>query len=314
MTLFLRLYVITCTALLSGYALADDNNDIYQSIQLGITQQSQLFEFNDTSSSSTRLNVWGSRIQYQVGKGPWNLIMDYHQGDASDEDTHSIEPYSLDFETKSYGAFIEYNLENIWLAMGFNNSEDATNYRVDTSDQNEFKDDNQINYQSITLESGYIHYTQSGQFSAALGLSQQQVKEKQYTETNSGNNGQASASQIDEYTINEDGILTSLTLSYGHFFPLSQSFQLALNAGLRREITLSGDGRIQQPSRNLDGPNSNQSSSDEELQSTSQSASTSQQAHISLQHKRGSISLNLDKLSDQSFAHSYFSAALSIYF
>ena len=308
MTQFLHPYVAICTALLSSYALADDNNDIYQSIQLGVTQQSQLFEFNDTSNSSTRLRVWGSRAQYQIGKGPWNLIVDYHQGEASDNDSNNTQSYTLDFETKSYSGFIEYYLENIWLAIGFNNSEDTTNYRFNTdrslpdNEQDNFRDFSQVVYRSTTFEGGYIHYTQSGQFAVTGGISQQQVEEEiQHTEL-INNNGQPSLSKIDE-----DGILTSLNLSYGHFFPLSQSVQLALNAGLRRDITLSGDGRIQQSSRN-------QTPSSEEMKSTSQSASTSQQAQVSLQHQQGNISLNVDKLSDQSFAHSYFSAALSIYF
>ncbi len=294
MTLFLRSCTVIAAALISGHVLADENNAIYQSIQVGITQQSQLFEFSDDNNSDTRLNVWGNSVQYQIGKGPWNLIADYHQADA--RNTSNQQRYELDFQTQSVGLFVEYYLENTWLALGYSGSEDTTDYNL-----NKY---NQITYQSFIIESGYIHYTQSGQLAATWGVTRQYVEE----DTEFNNNGQPTTLQIDE-----DGILTSLTISYGHFFPLSDALKVAINAGVRREITLSGDGRIQQSTRQ-GGPGSTQTSTSEELQSTSQSASTSQQAQVSLQHLKGSISLSVDKLTDQSFTDSYFSASLRFNF
>ena len=297
MTSFFRFCVGAIATTASLNALADVPkevpSEVFQSIQLGITQQSQLFELNDDNNSDTRLNVWGSSAQYQIGKGPWNLIADYHQADASSNNNQRDE---LDFQTQSVGLFVEYYLENTWLALGYSNSEDTTDYPLNNYTQ--------ISYQSFILESGYIHDTQSGQFSATWGLTQQYVKED--SEFNS-------SGQVTAYQIDEEGILTSLTISYGRFFPLSDALQVAINAGLRREITLSGDGRIQQSTRQ-GGPGSTQTPTSEDLQSTSQSASTSQQAQISLQHLKGSISLSIDKLSDQSFSNSYFSAGLRFNF
>ena len=310
MTQLLPPCIAISAALLSSLTLANDNNAIYQSIQLGVTQQSQLFEFNDNNNTDTRINVWGTRAQYQVGKGPWNIIMDYHQADASDSEANNQHSYELDFETKSVGLFIEYYLEKFWFATGYSNSNDTTDYLFDNTDgplpnnqKEHFSDYSEVKYQSITLESGYIHYTQSGQWAATWGLTQQEVEEDiRY------NNLRNNTTPVSNSQINEEGVLTNLTVSYGHFLPISDTLQLALNAGLRREITIRGDGRIQQSTRQGSPAIS------EDLQSTSQSASTSQQAQASLQHSKGSISLSVDKLSDQSFPHSYFSAALSVYF
>ena len=321
MTQLLPSCIAISAALFSSLTLADGNNATYQSFQLGITQQSQLFEFNDTDNADTRLNVWGKRAQYQVGKGPWNLIMDYHEADASDSDGNNQQGYQLDFKTQSAGIFVEYALENIWLAIGYADSEDTTEYRVnsveETSNNNQsklFLDDSQVNYQNFILEGSYVHYTDAGQFTATWGLTKQLVEEEiQYREFNK-NTGQLSLQETTDYQIDEDGVLTNLTLSYGRLFALGEAFKLALKAGVRREITLSGDGRIQQTSRGQGGPNNNQTPNADELQSTSLSASTSHQAQLSLLHPSGSISLSVDKLSDQTFAHSYFSAALSVYF
>jgi hypothetical protein len=282
---------VIAATLFTGFASADDDNAVYQSIQVGITQQNQLFEYNDADNTEGRLRVWGQRAQYQVGKGPWILIMDYHQAQASN--SSNLARYQLDFKSKSAGVFIEYYLEHLWLALGYNQSKETTEYNSNNKSQ--------IDYQNYSLESGYIHYTQSGQWAATWGLTQQYVEDE------------TSGDQISNSQMDENGILTNLTVSYGHFYPLSENFQLALNAGLRREFTLSGDGRIQQSTRNQ-GPSNNNQAQPEDLQSTTQSASTSQQAQISLQHKKGSISLNVDKLSDQSFANSYFGASISAYF
>lgn len=299
MTLFLRPYAVIAATLFTGFASADDGNAVYQSIQVGITQQNQLFEYNDADNTEGRLRVWGQRAQYQVGKGPWNLIMDYHQASATS--TSNSRQFKLDFQTQSAGLFVEYYLKNLWFALGYNASEETTEYNAGN--------DSQVNYQNYTVESGYIHYTQSGQWAATWGFTQQYVEEDiRHTETDDGQ-----VSQINNDQIDENGILTNLTISYGHFFPLSDTLQVAMNLGLRREFTLSGDGRIQQTTRQS-GPGSNSTSTSEDLQSTSQSASTSQQAQISLQHLKGSISLSVDKLSDQSFANSYFGAAIAVHF
>ena len=312
MTLISRPSLVFPLALLciSGAAMANDGP--YQSIQLGITQQSQEFDFND---STTSLNVWGMSGQYQYGQGPWNFILAYQQGDASDSDSNAERRYNLEFESLGYSAFIEYYFESVWLALGYADNEDKTTYSYNTQDRNNntplhYRDNSQVNYGSLTLESGYSYYTESGQFNVTLGLTKQEVDEFiRYTEFENINNELRVKDQTD-YNINEDGILSSLALGYGHFFTISKTLRLALNLGLRREVTLSGEGRIQESSRFQGRPNTNQETSSD-LQAISQTASTSQQGQVSLQHPRASLSLSVDKLSDQSFSNAYFSAGIS---
>ena len=315
MTLLSRPSLVFPLALLciSGAAMANDSP--YQSIQLGITQQSQEFDFND---STTSLNVWGMSGQYQYGQGPWNFILAYHQGDASDSDSdsddNSEQRYNLEFETLGYSAFVEYYFESIWLALGYAQSEDETifNYHNDSESQH-YRDNNQVNYDSITVESGYSYYTESGQFNIAMGLIKQEVDENiRYTQFENKNN-RLEVAGVTNYNINEDGILTSLSLGYGHFFNINEALRLAFNLGLRREVTLSGEGRIQESSR-FQGPPNNNPETSSDLQAISQTASTSQQGQISLQHLRGSLSLSVDKLSDQPFSSAYFSAGVSLNF
>jgi len=312
MTLLSRPYLIYPLALLCMSSTSSASDEPFQSIQLGLTQQSQQFDFND---STTSLNVWGKSGQYQYGQGPWNLIFAYQKGDASDSDSNTERRYNLDFETSGYSVFIEYYFESIWLALGYADNEDKTTYSYNTQDRNNnaplhYRDNSQVNYGSLTLESGYSYYTQLGQFNFTLGLTKQEVYESiRYTEFESVNNELRVTDQTD-YNINEDGILSSLALGYGHFFTISETLRLALNLGLRREVTLSGEGRIQESSRFQGRPNTNQETSSD-LQAISQTASTSQQGQISLQHPRASLSLSVDKLSDQSLSNAYFSAAVS---
>ena len=318
MTLLSRLYLVYPLALLCISNTSSASEEAFQSIQLGVTQQSQEFDFSD---STTSLNVWGMNGQYQYGQGPWNFILGYHQGDASDEDSNTERRYNLDFERQGYSAFVEYYFESIWLALGYANSEDKTGYSYDTIDRNNnndndelhYRDNNQVNYDSVTLESGYSYYTESGQFNIALGLTKQEVDENiRYTELKRVN-GDLKADPPTSYNINENGILSSLSLGYGHLIHISETLRLALNLGLRREVTLSGEGRIQETSRFQGQPNNGPATSSD-LQAISQTASTSQQGRISLQHPRVSLSLSVDKLSDQSFSNAYFSAGVSLNF
>ena len=284
MTLFSRLSLVSPLALLciSGATMA--NEEAFQSIQLGVTQQSQEFDFND---STTSLNVWGMSGQYQYGQGPWNLILGYQQGNAS----NSEQNYDLDFETQGYSTFVEYYFETTWLALGYAKSEDKTAYVLDRNNGPDARHLNQVNYDSFSLESGYSYYTESGQINTTQGLIKQEVDDFTSRTDFADSDG--------ELQVNEDGILISFALSYGHFFAISDRLRLALNLGLRREITLSGESRIPRSGRA------------QEQSSNQQTASTSQQGQISLQSPRGSLSLGVDKLTDQSFSDGYFSAGVS---
>ncbi|MEH6346109.1 MAG: hypothetical protein V7785_13545 [Bermanella sp.] len=316
MTLLSRPYLVYPLALLCISSTSSASEEAFQSIQLAVTQQSQDFDFSD---STTSLNVWGMSGQYQYGQGPWNFILGYQQGDAADGGSNTERRYSLDFERQGYSAFVEYYFESIWLALGYAQSEDKTTYSYISQDRNnnseeptnsDFKDNNQVNYDSFTLESGYSYYTESGQFNIALGLTKQEVDENLRNTEFERINGELKAEPPTSYNINESGILSSLSLGYGHLINISETLRLSLNLGLRREVTLSGEGRIQETSR-FQGASNNSPETSSDLQAISQTASTSQQGRISLQHPRASLSLSVDKLSDQSFSNAYFSAGVS---
>ncbi len=269
MTLFSRLPLVSPLALLCISAIATANEGPYQTIQLGV----------------------------QYGQGPWNFILGYQQGDANDSDDNGERRYNLEFESQSYSAFLEYYFESVWLALGYASGEDKTTYNIEDLNRNnvpEAQHLNQVNYDSLTLESGYSYYTESGQVNTSLGLTKQEVDEfTSRTNFVSGNG---------DLQVKENSILSSFALSYSHFFAVTDSWQLALNLGLRREITLSGESRIPRSGRF------------QENSSDLQAASTSQQGQISLQHSRGSLSLSVNKYSDQSFSDAYFSAGVSLNF
>ncbi len=284
--------------------------DSYQSANLALTQQSQTFSYESGDKS---LNLQGYRVLYQYGINDWRFSVDYN--DASDEEESrrvaGNPQYGLQYETSGINAFAEYNWPSSWLALGISKSQDETQYHFNNQLQRTSTSSNtQVDYDNLTLDTGFIYATQQGQWILSGSLIKQFINERSHYHSKINGNDN------DEVTrVNENGLLTSMGLSYGHYFNFSQYWELYISGGLRRQITLTGEGRTTTHYRTPLQNNlaSNQTSSSE-LQSISQSASTSQQIHVSFLHNKGSISFDVDKLSSQSTSQAYFSAGFGVNF
>ena len=285
--------------------------DSYQSLNLAITQQSQTFSYESVDKT---LNLQGYRVLYQYGINDWRFSVDYNN--ASDEEESrrvaGSPQYGLLYETSGINVFAEYNWPTSWLALGISKSRDETQYYFNKQLQH-IGSQTQVDYDNLTLDTGFIYATQQGQWIISSSLVKQFINETSHYRKRIDDN---EPDNIDEVTlVNENGLLASMGLSYGHYFNFSEYWELYISGGLRRQITLTGEGRTTTHYRTPLQSNlaSNQTSSSE-LQSISQSASTSQQLHVSFLHNKGSISIDVDKLSSQSMSEAYFSAGFGVNF
>ncbi len=278
---------------------------------------------NDSySNADINLNLQGYSLLYQYGIDDWRISVDYNSaGDSKVNTALQGEPqYGLQFETSGVNLFVEYNWPNSWLAVGLGKSQDDTRYHFHEPDPIQtnrlnIRNDTQVDYKSLTLDSGYIYMSAQGQWIVSGNLIQQSVEEQNHY-IYKDNDSAEQESNTDEVTrLNENGTLASMGLSYGHYLSLSDSWQLYLSAGLRRQVTIAGNGRTTTHFRAP--PNSNQAGnqvSSSELESISQSASTTHQLQIAAYHEKGSISFDVSNLNNQSLSEAYYSVGIGVVF
>ncbi len=282
-------------------------SDIYQSINLALTQQSQSFDFESADRS---LDLQGFRLGYQYGIDQWRFGVDYNGASDSRELSRSLNNagFSLTSENSGIGFFAEYNWDNSWLGLGYGDSHTEHHYGFfNGSDKREIED-SIVDYSSATLDGGYLFATDSGQWILSASLIHQLIKEESHYVYNVPN---PELDQNLDSIIDETGLLAGMGLHYGHYFPINNDWQLYLNAGLYRQVVLEGEARTQ-PSRKSQ-PIRLQSE-DTLSQDASQSASTSQQLQFSLLHNQGNLNFNVDKLSNQKISEAYYSVGFGVNF
>jgi len=284
---------------------AHTESDSYQSVNLALTQQSQTLFYE---SRDKTLKLQGYRVTYQYGIDNWRFNVDY--SNARDEDelhrSNGNPIYNLKYDTSAINLFAEYNWSRSWLLLGVSQGQDETKLHYNGLQQ--IIDTHAlVNYDSLTVGTGITYPTQNGQWILSGNLDKQFVNEKNTDIVNVGNlQGSEALTQV-----NESGVLASIGLNYGHYFPFTERWECYLSAGIHRQITLSGEGRT---TTQYHTPRQNNFTTSSELQDTSQSASTSQQLQFSLLHNQGNINFNVDKLSDQNISEAYYSAGFGINF
>jgi hypothetical protein len=311
--------IISLLSLMANSLHAQENS--YHVSNVAYTQQSQTFSY---SEGDVNLNLQGYGLLYQYGIGDWRISVDYDS--ASDDNASNASQgnpqYELQYETSGMNVFAEYNWPQSWLAVGVGQRQDDTRYHYreaanNTRNRSTTRNDTQVDYTSLTLDSGYIHALAQGQWIVSGNLIQQYVEEQSHYIYNTGENQPNSTTppnpdNQDEVTLlDENGTLASMGLSYGHYVNLSETWQLYLSAGIRRQITITGNTRTTTRFRN---PQRNNQASNSELESISQSASTTHQLQISAYHNKGSISFNVNNLNGQSISKAYFSVGVGINF
>ncbi len=284
------------------------------SVNVGYTQQSQTFSY---SAGDTSLTLQGYSLLYQYGINDWRISVDYNlASDAKANNPAQGEPqYGLQFETSGVNLFAEYNWPSSWLAVGLGKSQDDSRYVFNDPDPNPInrihsRSETLVDYRSLTLDSGYIYTLTNGQWIVSGNLIQQIVQEKShYFHDENG-------TKDDQVTnLNENGTLASIGLIYGHYFTLNEYWQLYVSAGLRRQVTVAGNGRTTTHYRTpLQTNLANNQVTSSELESISQSASTTHQLQFSAYHNKGSISFDVSKLDNQSLSEAYFSVGVGVVF
>ena len=284
---------------------AHTESDSYQSVNLALTQQSQTLSYE---SRDKTLKLQGYRVTYQYGIDNWRFNVDYSTARDEDEQ-HRLNGnpiYNLQYDTSSINLVAEYNWSRSWLLLGVSQGQDETQLHFNGLQQ--IIDTHAlVKYDSLTVGTGLTYPTQNGQWILSGNLDKQFVNEKNTDIVNVGNLQESEAVT----QVNESGVLASIGLSYGHYFPFTERWECYLSAGIHRQITLSGEGRT---TTQYHTPRQNSFTTSSELQDTSQSASTSQQLQMSLLHYQGNINLTLDKLSDQNISEAYYSAGFGINF
>ncbi len=298
---------LMCMIGINGAALAHGDDEPFQALHFALTQQKQSFEYDEVNPS---LNVQGYRVSYQVGSGPWRFGVDYNQAqdDKAASRPNGGREYYLASDYSGVNIFSEYSWSqdwnSYWLAVGYGISQSEHHYRYfNLNKKVEEEKDSQVDYQSATLDSGYLYGTQSGQWVVSGNLTRQFTEDKNhYLNTDSVPVGGKT---------NESGWLAGLGIHYGHYVSITQDWELYLNAGLYRQLVLAGEARTHSPRRDqLSIAQQDQS----ESQELSQTASTSQQVQISLLHKQGSIGFNVDKLDGQAMSEAYYSLGVTVNF
>lgn len=282
--------------------------DSYHSVQMALTQQNQLFEFN---AGNKTLNLQGYRLGYRYSINNWRFSVDYNR--SEDEDTSTRPKYSLSFENSGYSFFAEYNWQNIWLALGYSLSQDKTGFSFKLPNAGEGPVeggfDLDVYYQNIVLDTGYLHTIGSGLWTLSGSLTRQILEEeKQAYSIQTGSSILQSNTQIDE-----NAWMASMGINYSHYFQISKSWELSLAAGLNHQFTLEGEGQLQQTSIRRTAISTNQNTTTEVI-TENQSSSTSNQLQVSLLHDRGNINFDVDKLTDQSIDDAYFSIGVGVNF
>ncbi len=283
-------------------------------VNVGYTQQSQTFSY---STGDTSLTLQGYSLLYQYGINDWRISVDYNlASDAKANNAQQGEPqYGLQFETSGVNLFAEYNWPSSWLAVGIGKSQDDSRYQFNDPDPNPVnrintRSETLVDYRSLTLDSGYIYVLSNGQWIVSGSLIQQLVEEKSHY------HHEENGTKDDQVTnLNENGTLASMGLTYGHYFALNEHWQLYLSAGLRRQITIAGNGRTTTHYRTpLQNNQAGTQVTSSELESISQSASTTHQLQFSAYHNKGSISFDVSKLHHQALSEAYISVTGGIVF
>ena len=281
-------------------------SDSYQSVNLALTQQSQTLFYE---SRDKTLKLQGYRVTYQYGIDNWRFNVDYSTARDEDEQ-HRLNGnpiYNLQYDTSSINLVAEYNWSRSWLLLGVSQGQDETQLHYNGLQQ--IIDTHAlVDYDSLTVGTGLTYPTQNGQWILSGNLDKQFVNEKNTDSVNNVGNPQEAEAVTQ---VNESGVLASIGLSYGHYFPFTERWECYLSAGIHRQITLSGEGRT---TTQYHTPRQSNFTTSSELQDTSQSASTSQQLQMSLLHYQGNINFTLDKLSDQKISEAYYSAGFGINF
>ena len=288
---FIFLLALTCQP---AHAIQDR----YQSFNLALTRQHSSLNFVSADKS---LTLQGVRLGYQYGIAGWRVGLDYNrandsQGQPSPLNNHA---FNLTADSSALSFFAEYNWRNSWLGLGYGDSHYEHHYRFFDGSRAREGADEVVNYASSTLDWGYLMPIETGQWRLTASLIHQRTDEKSHY-------FYSVAGQRQDSISHENGLLAGMGLYYGHYLTINRDWQLYLNLGLYRQVTLEGEARIQYARR--------PSSATASQSAATQSASSSQQLQASLLHARGSIDFNVDKLADQDLAQAYYSLGLGVNF
>lgn len=311
-----------CLVFFGGHSQAsektDNDSQVSHYLQVGLSQHKQVFEF---SSAQKNLTLLGRTLVYQYSLRDFAINLSAQKI----KDTDQGQLYNLLFTSKTYSLGVDYNWDHFhqtankttgeyvyassWLGLTYGHTNDNTAF-IYNGPLNHVENKSELAYQDISLQYGFQYYFLNGPFTTSLTLSRQFIEEEN---TQHANRNSSFIIKESKSRLTESGVLANFSLMKSHYITLNTSLELVMSAGISRQITLQGEGRILNTSRN-NTAFSNEESDSSILQSSSQGNSTSQQIHVVLLSENKHISFDINKRHHQSLPNAYFNLSFGIAF
>lgn len=275
-----------------------------QGVQLGLSQQRQLFTFEDRELTT---DIISRTLQYQYSQGSWVVGASYAYSEAEKSATDSA-VFQFEFDSQSFSVFAEKSFADLWLGLALSQGDDNSRYQAGRVRVNaDIRDD--TDFRNLTADIGYGQFLSSSYWSASTSLTQQWLT----TQKRLALRRASQADILQDSDGNEQALLAGFNARYEHYFPLNEHYELAVSGGLNHQFTLSGDGLIQLNNQRH-GRGGVQQQQRTETLTHSASASTALSLRLSLLHLKYSLSAEIDQLTDQSSTDAYYGAGIGISF
>ena len=277
------------------------------SLMLGGSRFRQQLNFEQRD---LELVISGRSLQYQYFSGDWILGGSLAQTSGDDTESGKL-AYQLEVDGQAVNLFSERTLGQFgsgttWFGVAVAAGRDEQSYNANRSGGSG-KVSVKSRFRSISLDAGYSYPLESSRLSVSGGLTQQWF----YDEKN------ARVSRSDEPTVeqrensDEQALLAAVSAGFEKFWLLNADTELAAFAGLRYQYTLGGDGRIQQSQLRHGARGVQQRQRNETFNQENDSLAATN-LRLSVFYRQLNLTLEVDKVSDESFADAYYTAGVGL--
>lgn len=212
---------------------------------------------------------------------------------SSGESSKHYSSSELRYQNDSYSLFVDYAIDDLWVGSSVQWAEENVDFQTDDMQLVTQRDTDSI---LVGFDVGYQYIAQVGQLTVGANLSFQDVNEQQKL-TYIFNNGIA---QVQEVTVQDELITMALMTGYNYLITLKDLPDMSVSLGFSRSISLQGDALVErQITRRGQVIGSDTENPDND------SAQNNQRLRFSIYSGDTDLSLDVERVDDQSISSSY---------
>jgi len=264
-------------------------------VQLGLSEEKRHFSLGELADD---VYVHGRSLYIQRGSDSISLAAGLTENKGSEQYDES----DIGFESRSYSVYLDAAFEALWLGGSVQWQEEDVGFETD---EEKLKTDREAESVSLGLDLGYRYEALWGLVSVVGSLSWQDVEENQKL-TFTFENG---VRQIQDVDIEDENLSATMMAEYSYFMFLGQGIDASVSMALSRSLAIEGGAVVE---REITRAGRLIASDKDQLDNNT--AQTNQRLRTSLYVGDFDMSIELERIDEQSFSSAYKGIGLGVGF